>query len=180
MRPASRGSGWRRLALVAFAVIAIDQIAKAIVRSEIAFGDSVGFVPGIDFVHVLNEGVAFGFLGDAGGGIVAVFALSVLSLILAWFALDPTRPWAWLAIGLLVGGAVGNLVDRVRAGAVTDFIDLPAWPSFNVADMAITFGAIALVLAAFAQADGEESGSEQRDRDDPAMPGSDSPAEPGG
>ena len=63
-----------------------------------------------------------------------------------WFALDPARPGLWLAVGLLAGGALGNLADRVRADAVTDFIDPPLWPTFNLADVAITLGALALVL----------------------------------
>ena len=71
--------------------------------------------------------------------------------VLVWFLRDPTRPWSWLAIGLLAGGAIGNLIDRVFRDAVVDYIDLPAWPSFNVADIAITLGAVILVLAAFAE-----------------------------
>jgi len=65
-----------------------------------------------------------------------------------WFAVDPARPGMWLAVGLLAGGALGNLADRARADAVTDFIDPPIWPTFNLADVAITLGAIVLVLAA--------------------------------
>jgi signal peptidase II len=80
-----------------------------------------------------------------------------------WFALDPGRPGLWLAVGLLTGGALGNLADRVRIDAVTDFIDPPLWPAFNVADIAITFGALGLVLASLAPAEG----------------GGDAPAKPG-
>ena len=69
-----------------------------------------------------------------------------LALVLVWFAVDPARPGLWLAVGLLAGGALGNLADRVRADAVTDFIDPPLWPTFNLADVAITLGAVALVL----------------------------------
>ena len=69
-----------------------------------------------------------------------------LALVLVWFAVDPGRPELWLAVGLLAGGALGNLADRVRADAVTDFIDPPLWPTFNLADVAITLGAVGLVL----------------------------------
>jgi signal peptidase II len=62
-----------------------------------------------------------------------------------WFARHATRRLVWLPVGLLAGGAAGNIVDRARHGAVTDFIKLPAWPAFNVADMAITFGVLALL-----------------------------------
>ena len=70
-----------------------------------------------------------------------------LALVLVWFALDPRRPGLWLSVGLLAGGALGNLADRVRADAVTDFIDFPLWPAFNLADVAITLGALGLVLS---------------------------------
>ena len=73
--------------------------------------------------------------------------LPISSEVLVWFALDPQRPGLWLAVGLLAGGALGNLADRVRAGAVTDFIDPPLWPTFNLADVAITLGALVLVVA---------------------------------
>jgi len=76
---------------------------------------------------------------------------AALLFVFVWFLRDPTRPWSWLAIGLLAGGAIGNLVDRVFRDAVVDFIDFPAWPSFNVADIAITLGAAILVLAAFSE-----------------------------
>ena len=72
--------------------------------------------------------------------------IAALALVLAWFAIDPRRPGLALSVGLLAGGALGNLADRVRASAVTDFIDLPLWPAFNLADVAITLGALGLVL----------------------------------
>ena len=69
-----------------------------------------------------------------------VSTLAALGLIVYLFWRDPGRPWMWVAVGLLAGGALGNLADRIRHGAVTDFIDLPLWPPFNLADMAITAG----------------------------------------
>ena len=149
MTPARRSDGWLRLALVAAAVLALDQAAKAVVVNAIEPGERIAVLPLLDFVHVMNEGVAFGFLGDGSQTTVLLVTGGALLLLLAWFARDPARPWSWLAIGLLVGGAFGNLLDRVFRDAVVDFVDLPAWPSFNVADIAITAGAILLVLAAF-------------------------------
>jgi signal peptidase II len=73
-----------------------------------------------------------------------VIALAVLALV-AWFARHAARPLVWLPVGLLAGGAAGNILDRARHGAVTDFLKLPAWPAFNVADMAITIGVLALL-----------------------------------
>ena len=125
----------------------VDQATKAIVSGSLASGESVSLVLGIDLVHVTNRGIAFGLLGD-GGDAVLVVTTAALALVLVWFARDPGRPGLWLAVGLLVGGALGNLADRVREDAVTDFIDPSLWPAFNVADVAITVGALVLVLTA--------------------------------
>jgi signal peptidase II len=133
-----------RAALVAVVTIALDQAVKAIVRGHIGVGGQVDFVPGIHLVHVRNDGVAFGFL--AGGGVLLI-AVGVIALaaLLVFFATHARRPLAWLPTGLLIGGAAGNLLDRLRLGAVTDFIKLPHWPAFNVADAAITVGVVLLV-----------------------------------
>jgi signal peptidase II len=148
--PRSRADGWRRLGLVVAAVLIVDQIVKAIVVGSIDPGERVEVLPFLDLVHVMNEGVAFGFLGDGSRETVLLITGAALLFVFVWFLRDPTRPWSWLAIGLLAGGAIGNLIDRVFRDAVVDYIDLPAWPSFNVADIAITLGAAILVLAAFA------------------------------
>jgi signal peptidase II len=142
--------GWRRLAIVVTVVLLADQVSKAIAIGAIEPGERIEVLPFLDFVHVLNEGVAFGFLGDASRDTVLIVTVAALVFVLAWFLRDPRRPWSWLAIGLLVGGAAGNLADRLFRDGVVDFIDLPAWPSFNVADIAITIGAGVLVLSAFA------------------------------
>jgi signal peptidase II len=73
--------------------------------------------------------------------------VGALVLLVVYFALHATRPLLWLPTGLLLGGALGNMIDRAREGAVTDFIDLPLWPAFNLADVAITAGVVALLLA---------------------------------
>lgn len=156
MIPASRRRGWFRLGIVAAAVVALDQAAKAAIIAAIDPGERVEALPFLDLVRVLNEGVAFGFLDGQGPTLVLAVTSAALVLVLLWFARDPARPWGWLAIGLLAGGALGNLIDRVARDGVVDFIDLPAWPSFNVADIAITLGAVLLVLAAFAEPAQEE------------------------
>jgi signal peptidase II len=130
---------------VAALVIAIDRLTKHAVVSGIAVGDVHKFLPGVQLVHVRNSGVAFNFL-SGGGGLVLALTLVALAALLVYFALRPARPWLWLPVGLLVGGAVGNLIDRLGSGSVTDFIKLPLWPAFNVADMAITFGVLALLF----------------------------------
>ena len=76
---------------------------------------------------------------------VLIFTIVALAVLAGYLALRPTRVWLWVPTGLLIGGAVGNLVDRLVNGAVTDFIKLPLWPAFNIADVAITFGVLTLL-----------------------------------
>ena len=133
-----------RAALVAGVVVALDQLVKAVVRAQLAPGERIAVLPGVQLVHVRNEGVAFGLLAG-GGALLIVVAVAALAALLAFFATHVRRPLAWLPTGLLVGGAAGNLVDRLGDGAVTDFVKLPHWPAFNVADIAITAGVLVLV-----------------------------------
>ena len=135
---------WLRAAAVAAVVIALDQATKAIVRSSVALGEKDAVFPGVHIVHVRNEGVAFNQLGG-GGTIVAIVVGAALLALLAYFATHLYKPLVWLPTGMLLGGALGNIVDRIRDGAVTDFVKLPAWPAFNVADMSITFGVLVLL-----------------------------------
>lgn len=155
MRPPSRAAGWRGLLAAASVAVVADQVTKAALVTHVDPGERVDVLPLLDFVHVLNRGVAFGFLGDGSAESVILVTLAALLFVLGWFALDARRPWAWLAVGLLVGGALGNLADRSRQDAVIDFIDLPLWPAFNLADIAITAGAGLLVLAALGAGAGE-------------------------
>ena len=133
-----------RVGVVAAATVAADQAAKALVRSTIDRSDSVDLILGIHLVNVRNRGIAFGMF-SGGGVLLVLFALAALAALLVFFHRHRNRPLVWLPTGLLIGGAAGNLIDRTREGAVTDFIDLPLWPAFNVADMAITFGVLTLL-----------------------------------
>ena len=141
-----RDRAWLRAGLVFAAVLALDQATKAVVRSSIPRGGSENFFLGIDLVNTRNTGVAFGLLSGGGALVVVIIGIALVALV-AYFATHAERPLLWLPTGLLLGGAVGNLLDRVRGDAVTDFIDLPLWPPFNVADMAITFGVLSLLYA---------------------------------
>jgi signal peptidase II len=129
---------------LALLVIIVDRITKHLVVTGIAVGDVHKFLPGVNLVHVRNSGVAFGFF-SGGGALVLVLTLVALVALLVYFVLRPGRRGLWVPTGLLVGGALGNLIDRVLNGSVTDFIKLPLWPAFNVSDMAITFGVLALL-----------------------------------
>ena len=139
MSPTARAAG------VAAAVVAVDQATKALARSGLERGDTDPILPGLSLVNVRNTGVAFGFLSDGGGALIAGVTAVALAALLVFFFLHRKRPYAWLPVGLLLGGAVGNLIDRVAEGAVTDFLKIPKWPAFNVADIAITIGVLALL-----------------------------------
>ena len=138
------GGAWARAALVMVAVIALDQGTKALVRANVAIGDRDGVFPGVEIVHVRNEGVAFSRF-SGGGTVVAVIVGAALVALVAYFVTHLDKPLVWLPTGMLLGGALGNVIDRLRDGAVTDFIKLPGWPAFNVADIAITFGVLVLL-----------------------------------
>jgi signal peptidase II len=126
-------------------VVAADQGAKAAIQSALVPGQRVELVPGVHLADVHNKGIAFGLAGGGGTGLV-VLTLAALALILVLFARNASRPGLWVPVGLLTGGAFGNLADRVRIDSVTDFIDLPLWPAFNLADVAIVLGVAGLAL----------------------------------
>ena len=132
-------------AALAVAVVVVDQATKALVRDGIDQGGARELVAGVKLVNVRNSGIAFGFLADGGALLVVGTALALLGLVF-FFAAHTSRALVWLPTGLLLGGAVGNLIDRAREGSVTDFVKFPHFPAFNVADMAITFGVVALVI----------------------------------
>ena len=135
---------WGRALGALLVVLALDQATKALVRAHLAAGDTDAVLPFLDLVRVRNSGVAFGLL-SGGGALVLVLTGLALALLVAYFARHPERRGLWVPTGMLLGGAAGNALDRVRLGAVTDFLKLPHWPAFNVADTAITLGVIALV-----------------------------------
>ncbi len=132
--------------LTAAAVAAVDQLTKSLVRSSLgADGGTAIFGGALKLVLVQNSGIAFGQL-SGGGIIIVLLALAAVTALLWYFLRHLETPLIWLATGLVLGGAAGNLIDRLRAGSVTDFIKLPRWPAFNLADVAITIGVISLVV----------------------------------
>jgi signal peptidase II len=137
---------WLRAGLVLVCVVALDQITKHIVERSIVPGEEHKFLPGISFVDTRNHGVAFGlFPGDH--TIVTILVGFAVLALLAYFAMHATKPMMWLPAGMIAGGALGNVLDRVRHGSVTDFVKLPlGWPAFNLADASITVGILILVL----------------------------------
>jgi signal peptidase II len=138
--------GWVRVGLVLAVVVAIDQLSKRAVRGSIAEGEERKLLPGIELVHTRNRGVAFGLL--PGSHVLVTILIGVaLVLLLAYFARHAGQPLLWLPTGMLLGGALGNIVDRLDEGSVTDFVKLPlGWPPFNLADTSIVVGVVLLFL----------------------------------
>jgi signal peptidase II len=139
-----RTSGAAAALATAGLVVAVDQATKQWATSRIERGEEVEVFFGLDLTNARNTGVAFGVF-EGGGTIVAILIALSLALLLGYFAFNRERPWLWLPVGLLLGGALGNLADRARIGAVIDFIDPIAWPAFNVADSCIVIGVFALL-----------------------------------
>lgn len=142
--------------LIASGVLAADQVTKRLVSSTITLGDRIPLIDGyLALNHVQNRGAAFGLFADAPSGPVRIglVVVSVLAVALIWaYAREGwNAPRTVAAFGLILGGAVGNLLDRLWLHHVVDFIDVSwgqyHWPSFNVADTAITVGALALFVA---------------------------------
>jgi signal peptidase II len=138
-------------------VVIADQAAKAAIEANLTLGEKVDVLGPLQLTLSHNRGVAFGLAGGSGAPliVVTVVALGVVAFL---FSRNPARPGMWVAAGLLAGGAFGNLADRVRVGAVTDFIDLPAWPPFNLADVSITAGVLLLVFIYLREAEREPQG----------------------
>lgn len=147
---------WALAGIVCALALAADQVAKAVVEANLVPGEYVEVLGPLELTLSHNRGVAFGLAGGAGVGLVLV-TLAAFGLIVYLFARDASRRGMWLATGLVAGGALGNLADRIFAGQVTDYIVVGSWPPFNVADIAITCGVALLALIYIREA---ESGSE--------------------
>ena len=140
----TRAGGWARAVATVAVVLAVDQTTKLLADSWLERGESANVFFGLDITNTRNRGVAFGAL-EGKGGVVGLLITVALVLLVVWFALNAARAWLWLPVGLLLGGALGNLIDRAREGAVIDFIDPAWWPAFNVADSCIVVGVFALL-----------------------------------
>lgn len=145
---------WWRAGAVCAAVLVLDQIAKALVEDRIVVGEKIDLLGPVKLTLSHNDGVAFGLAGGGGVLLIAI-TLAALGVVAYLFSRDPGRKGMWVASGLIAGGAFGNLIDRVRLGSVTDFIELPSWPPFNLADMAITAGVIVLIFIYMREAERE-------------------------
>lgn len=153
-RPAGNGATPRLWFGLAGLVVVLDQFSKWLVLDTLRFGETVYVAPFWNWVLTFNPGAAFSFLADQPGWQRWLFTGLALA-VSGWIAVElkrhPGQRLNALALSLVMGGALGNVIDRVRFGAVVDFIQWHAagyyWPAFNIADSAITVGAILLVLA---------------------------------
>lgn len=153
---------WALAGAVCALVLAADQAAKAAVEAHIVVGEYVEVLGPLELTLSHNTGVAFGLAGGAGVKLVLVTALA-LAVIGYLFSRNPLRPGMWLAVGLLAGGALGNLLDRLRHDAVTDFIAVGSWPPFNLADVSITLGVLLLVFFYLRDAEREDPAGPEED-----------------
>lgn len=145
---------WAALAIVGAAAVAADQLTKQLVSSQLALGDAVAVAGPFSIHHVQNSGIAFGLFAEATSIVIVLTALAVGWMLLFFGRSGARHPVLPVGLGLVIGGSVSNLVDRVRLGHVTDFLDLSFWPAFNLADTFIVVG-VAVLLAALLAADRE-------------------------
>ena len=145
---------WLGLGAVAAAALAADQLTKHLVSSRLALDEEVGVVGPLSIHHVQNSGIAFGLFSSATPVVIVLTGLAVAWMV-AFFARSGARhPVLPVSLGLVIGGSVSNLVDRVRLGHVTDFLDLRFWPAFNLADSFIVVG-VGILLVTLVLADRE-------------------------
>jgi signal peptidase II len=136
---------WLSLALVTVAAIVADQVTKHIVSSQLALDDEVAVIGPFSIHHVQNSGIAFGLFPDATAAVIVLTTVAVGWMLVFFARAGARHPVLPVALGLLLGGSISNLADRVRLGHVTDFLDLRYWPAFNLADVCIVVGIVLLV-----------------------------------
>lgn len=136
-----------RFAIIVLFTLLVDQASKYLITSRMYHGESLAVFPPVFYItYVLNPGAAFGMLANQTTFFIVVSLLVIIGVSVGYRYLPRERVWTHVALGLVVGGALGNLIDRVRLGLVIDFLDFRVWPVFNLADTAIVTGAVLLVL----------------------------------
>jgi signal peptidase II len=152
-RPLGAGaSQWFGLAAIAAAAVGADQLTKHVVARALSLGEEVQIAGPFSIHHVHNSGIAFGLFSRATSVVIALTALAVLWMLVFFARSGARHPVLPVALGLVLGGSLANLLDRVRLGHVTDFLDFRFWPAFNLADLFIVVG-VATLFGALAGAD---------------------------
>ena len=140
-------SHWLALAAIGFAAIAADQLTKYIVTSQLQLDDGLHVVGPFWIHHVQNSGIAFGLFASATAVVILLTTIAVSAMLIFFARSGARHPILPVALGLVIGGSLSNLLDRVRLGYVTDFLDLRYWPAFNLADSFIVIGVLVLLAA---------------------------------
>jgi signal peptidase II len=151
----SLGAGrwqWAGLGAVALAAVIADQVTKHVVTGTLPLDHAVHVAGPLSIHHVQNSGIAFGLFSSATAGVTIVTSIAVIWMLVFFARSGARHPVLPAALGLLIGGSVSNLADRIRLHHVTDFVDLKWWPAFNLADSFIVVG-VAILLAALVAAD---------------------------
>jgi len=141
---------WAALATVATAAVVADQLTKALVVRQLALGESAEVLGPLEIHHVQNTGIAFGLFAGATAAVGVLTGVAIAWMVVVFARGGARHPILPIGLGLVIGGAASNLVDRVRIGHVTDFLDVGFWPAFNLADTFIVVGVAVLLTAAFA------------------------------
>jgi signal peptidase II len=151
----SLGAGpwqWGGLTTVALSAVLADQMTKHVVTRTLGLDQAEHVAGPLSIHHVQNSGIAFGLFSSATAGVAVITAIAVLWMLVFFARSGSRHPVLPAALGLLIGGSVSNLADRIRLGHVTDFIDVRYWPAFNLADSFIVIG-VAMLLGALVAAD---------------------------
>jgi signal peptidase II len=150
-----RGAGlaqWVALLVVAGTAIVADQLTKSIVTANLQLGDAVASVGPFSIHHVQNTGIAFGLFANSTTAVIVLTTVAVTAMLIFFARAAPRHPLLPVSLGLVIGGSIANLVDRVRLGHVTDFLDFRYWPAFNLADTFIVVG-VGLLFVSFVASD---------------------------
>ena len=143
-----------RVGILVFLIVVVDQLSKAYIQSNMYLGESIPILQDIFHItYILNPGAAFGLFADQTFFFIGLAVLMVAAAIWFYPAIKKESAWMQAGIGLLLGGAVGNLIDRVLIGKVVDFFDFRIWPIFNIADICIVCGAFLIAVASFTAKD---------------------------
>jgi signal peptidase II len=138
---------WAGLAAVAVAAVLADQVTKHVVTRTLGLDEAVHVAGPLSIHHVQNSGIAFGLFASATVGVTVVTGIAVVWMVVFFARSGARHPVLPAALGLLIGGSLSNLVDRIRLHHVTDFIDFGWWPAFNLADSFIVIGVAILLYA---------------------------------
>ncbi len=145
----SLGAGawqWVGLVAVALAALAADQLTKSVVSGHLALDEGIHVVGPFSIHHVQNSGIAFGLFSSATAAVIALTSVAVAWMLVFFARSGGRHPILPAALGLVIGGSLSNLIDRVRLGHVTDFLDFKYWPAFNLADSFIVIGVVILFV----------------------------------